>query len=55
MGADVLAEGIETPQQLARARAAGCHHGQGDLLAVPMPADRVVDWLTERNVGDLRR
>ncbi len=54
MGADVLAEGIETPQQLARARTAGCRHGQGRLLAAPMPADRVLDWLTARDVGDQR-
>jgi diguanylate cyclase (GGDEF)-like protein/PAS domain S-box-containing protein len=51
---DTLAEGIETPQQLARARAAGCRYGQGHLLAAPMPADRVLDWLTEHNLGDQR-
>jgi diguanylate cyclase (GGDEF)-like protein/PAS domain S-box-containing protein len=49
MGVGTLAEGIETPEQLARARAAGCGHGQGHLLAVPMPADRVVDWLTAQH------
>ncbi|MGY1762424.1 putative bifunctional diguanylate cyclase/phosphodiesterase [Geodermatophilus sp. SYSU D00779] len=54
MGAGTLAEGIQTPQQLARARAAGCRHGQGHLLAVPMPADRVLDWLTAHDVGDQR-
>ena len=50
MGADTLAEGIQTPQQLARAGAAGCHRGQGHLLAAPMPADRVLDSLPARNV-----
>ncbi|SDM11237.1 PAS domain S-box-containing protein/diguanylate cyclase (GGDEF) domain-containing protein [Geodermatophilus siccatus] len=52
MGADALAQGIRTPQQLARARAAGCRHGQGHLLSAPMPADHVVDWLAAHGVGD---
>jgi diguanylate cyclase (GGDEF)-like protein/PAS domain S-box-containing protein len=55
IGADALAEGVETPRQLARARAAGCRYGQGHLLAAPMPADRVTDWLTEHNDGPAGR
>ena len=55
VGADVLAAGIQTPQQLARARAAGCRHGQGHLLATPMPAGRGLDGRTAHDVGDQRR
>jgi EAL domain-containing protein (putative c-di-GMP-specific phosphodiesterase class I) len=36
---DVVAEGIETPDQLAWARTAGCTHAQGYLLARPGPED----------------
>jgi EAL domain-containing protein (putative c-di-GMP-specific phosphodiesterase class I) len=55
IGADALAEGVETPRHLARARAAGCRYGQGHLLAAPMPADRVIDWLTEHDDGPAGR
>jgi len=34
----VVAEGIETPEQLEHLRAAGASHGQGFHLARPMPA-----------------
>jgi hypothetical protein len=36
---------VETPEQMARARAAGCAYGQGHMIAAPMPDDHVVDWL----------
>jgi len=35
---DVVAEGVETPQQLAHLRALNCHQLQGFLLARPLPA-----------------
>ena len=35
---DTVAEGIETPGQLAAVRELGCHIGQGYLLARPAPA-----------------
>ena len=55
IGADApLAVGVQTPQQLARARAAGCRYGQGHLRTAPRPADRVTDWLTE-NLDDPAR
>jgi EAL domain-containing protein (putative c-di-GMP-specific phosphodiesterase class I) len=40
---DVVAEGIETPDQLAWARTAGCTHAQGYLLARPGPEDVLRD------------
>jgi diguanylate cyclase (GGDEF)-like protein len=36
---DLVAEGIETPRQLAAIRDAGCTYGQGFLLGRPQPAD----------------
>ena len=38
LGLDVIPEGIEEPEQLARLRALGCKAGQGFLLGRPMPA-----------------
>jgi len=41
LGLDVVAEGIETPAQLAAVRDLGCRQGQGYLLARPAPADHL--------------
>jgi EAL domain-containing protein (putative c-di-GMP-specific phosphodiesterase class I) len=45
-----VAEGIETLEQLALVRAAGCHYGQGYLLAKPMPAEQVERLVVARHV-----
>jgi diguanylate cyclase (GGDEF)-like protein len=50
LGIDALATGVETPEQMARARAAGCAYGQGHIIAAPMPDDRVIDWLTRQQL-----
>jgi len=34
-----IAEGVETPGQLAELREMGCDHGQGYLFAPPVEAD----------------
>ncbi len=38
LGLDVTAEGLETADQVAWARAAGCERGQGFYFARPLPA-----------------
>jgi diguanylate cyclase (GGDEF)-like protein len=38
LGLDVIPEGIEEPEQLARVQGLGCRTGQGFLLARPVPA-----------------
>jgi diguanylate cyclase (GGDEF)-like protein len=48
LGLEVIAEGIETPEQLRRLRDLGCRHAQGFLLARPMSApDLVAQYATE--------
>ncbi|MEX2294638.1 MAG: EAL domain-containing protein [Acidimicrobiales bacterium] len=41
LGLSVIAEGIETADQLDRLRRLGCEHGQGYLFARPMPPDDI--------------
>ena len=45
LGLGLVAEGIETPAQLAFLRARGCGLGQGRLFAKPMPGSRVPHFL----------
>lgn len=40
LGLDVIAEGIERPDQLEELVRLGCAHGQGYHFARPMPAER---------------
>ncbi|WP_017594713.1 putative bifunctional diguanylate cyclase/phosphodiesterase [Nocardiopsis potens] len=39
LGVQVVAEGIERPEQLEKLRSMGCGHGQGFLVARPMAAE----------------
>jgi diguanylate cyclase (GGDEF)-like protein len=43
----VVAEGVETEEILDALRKTGCDVAQGFLLARPMTADRIVQWLAE--------
>jgi EAL domain-containing protein (putative c-di-GMP-specific phosphodiesterase class I) len=52
IGVDVVAEGVETEGQAEFLRAMGCGLGQGFLLAMPMPFDRLVTWLDEHDTVD---
>ena len=45
LGMAVLAEGIETAEQLAVARSVGCTFGQGHLLSRPLTADQLTTLL----------
>ncbi|HEY6036357.1 MAG TPA: EAL domain-containing protein, partial [Kofleriaceae bacterium] len=48
LGAMVVAEGIETEDELRAAIAAGAHYGQGYLLARPaFPPPEEVNWPSE--------
>ena len=46
LGLRTVAEGIETPGQLARLRAMGCRYGQGFLFSPPVPPDVARAMLT---------
>ncbi|UIE37293.1 putative bifunctional diguanylate cyclase/phosphodiesterase [Leptodesmis sichuanensis] len=41
----VIAEGIETPDQLAQLRSLNCDFGQGYLFSKPLPAHQIIDLL----------
>lgn len=45
MGMDVVAEGIETEDQLNFLKSLGCEQGQGYYLFRPQPADEIETWL----------
>ncbi len=45
LGMDIVAEGIETPEQLALLRGLNCDYGQGYLFAKPLPAQAVPPFL----------
>jgi EAL domain-containing protein (putative c-di-GMP-specific phosphodiesterase class I) len=48
MGLQVVAEGIETQEQLDTIKESGCDLAQGFLFARPMPADELKNWLGDR-------
>jgi diguanylate cyclase len=41
LGLEVVAEGVETAEHVARLRAAGCDVGQGYHLGLPVPSEDV--------------
>ena len=52
MGLHVIAEGIETPEQVSDLRALGCSVGQGFLFARPAPPRRF-DLVCENGIGPI--
>jgi diguanylate cyclase (GGDEF)-like protein/PAS domain S-box-containing protein len=47
LGAQVVAEGVETPEQLAILRRADCDFLQGYLLCKPLPAASFLTWVDD--------
>lgn len=43
---EVIAEGVETAEQIAKLLQLGCELGQGYGIARPMPADQMPGWVT---------
>ncbi|UQX87607.1 EAL domain-containing protein [Jatrophihabitans telluris] len=48
-----IAEGVETVQQQEVLRSLGCDGVQGWLVARPMPAEQITDWILQRRVTSL--
>jgi EAL domain-containing protein (putative c-di-GMP-specific phosphodiesterase class I) len=48
---DVVAEGVETPEQAERLKAFGCKYGQGFLFSKPVPAPEVELLFGERRIS----
>ncbi|HZZ92199.1 MAG TPA: EAL domain-containing protein [Usitatibacter sp.] len=51
LGIDVVAEGVETEEQLAELKRLGCHRAQGFLLAPPMDAAAIARLLEEATMA----
>ncbi len=47
----IVAEGIETAEQLSALEAMGCHLGQGYYLGKPMPPEAMSDFLSNTKRG----
>jgi diguanylate cyclase (GGDEF)-like protein/PAS domain S-box-containing protein len=55
LGLDVIAEGMENQAQLTAMKALGCPHGQGYVLARPMPLDAALELVVSRPAGRAAR
>ena len=47
LGMKILAEGVETEEQLEFLKAEGCDYMQGYLIGKPMPANKISEWMSE--------
>ena len=47
----VVAEGVETQEQLNALTAVGCDQVQGHLIAKPMPVEAAIDWVRRATAG----
>ncbi|MFN3361091.1 MAG: EAL domain-containing protein [Pseudanabaenaceae cyanobacterium] len=47
LGVEVIAEGIETVEQLTKVRTMGCDYGQGFLFSPPLPVKAATDLLAQ--------
>jgi EAL domain-containing protein (putative c-di-GMP-specific phosphodiesterase class I) len=45
----VVAEGIETDEQLSYLKRSGCDMGQGYLFSRPLPADQLIAFIGQHN------
>jgi EAL domain-containing protein (putative c-di-GMP-specific phosphodiesterase class I) len=54
LGMCVIAEGIETPEQLHLLKQAGCDYGQGYLFSKAVPAPTIGRWLAGESMPWMR-
>jgi EAL domain-containing protein (putative c-di-GMP-specific phosphodiesterase class I) len=50
LGMDVVAEGVETEDQLMLLRKLECEHGQGFLFSTPLGDEQVEQFIADQNV-----
>lgn len=55
LGLDVIAEGVETVEQLFFLSRQGCHEVQGHLISKPLPAAAFAEWLGNNQRVRVRR
>ena len=55
LGIKVVAEGVECPNDYELLRQLGCNVAQGYLIARPMPADALTEWLGRRDADAAAR
>ena len=48
MGLKVIAEGVESSDQMEYLKSLGCDEVQGFLLSTPLPEERLIEFLTDR-------
>jgi len=53
LGLKVIAEGVESTEQLAVLRALGCNIGQGYLFARPLPAPQFMDFVQQHGDAEV--
>jgi len=53
LGLRVIAEGIETEQQMRLLKQSGCDYGQGYYFAKPLPQQQFMDLLTKQDEFDI--
>ncbi len=51
LGLEIVAKGLETEDEIVRAREAGCLYGQGFALGRPGPAERIEAYLDTHRAG----
>lgn len=54
LGVEVIASGLQNPEDLETVRSAGCRLGQGEVFGAPMPAEHLEAFL-EQHRGAHRR
>lgn len=54
LGMNVVAEGVETPEAIQFARAAGAHQVQGFHFARPMSADKALNWIKANSAVSIK-
>jgi predicted signal transduction protein with EAL and GGDEF domain len=51
MSLELVAEGVETDDELALVKSSGCEFVQGYRYSKPLPADQLESWINQRNLN----